>query len=85
MREKERGCEPEDQGKEWAQLQLSELVSGLLPDILSEPLSGFLWGVENLHQDRMGEASLSSLSVRALPCSWKGSCPTDVCAHMLII
>lgn len=56
-----------------------ESVSGFLPDILSEPLSGFLCGVENLHQDRMEEASLNSLSLGALLCSWKGSCPTNRC------
>lgn len=57
----------------------SESVSGLLPDSLSEALSGFLYVVGNLQQGRMEEASLNRLSLGALPCSRKCSCPTTKC------
>lgn len=61
-----------------------ESDSGLLPDSLSEPPSAFACVVEEFHQNRMGETSLKNLSLRALPCGRKGSCPTTRgrCTHV---
>lgn len=61
-----------------------ESGSGILPDSLSEPSSAFACVVEKFHQNRMGETSLNNLSLRALPCGRKGSCPTTRgrCTHV---
>lgn len=53
--------------------------SGLLPDSLCESLSAFACVVEKLHQDRMEEASLNNLLLRALLCGRTGSSPITRC------